>query len=148
MGIARYDIFPLVAETRGSLRPHWEKKTDMPVIKHRYATSVVDGKISVIPENRSVYAYDPVADVWEQKSDMPRVREGFSTSVVNGVIYVISWDTDCRMIRSLGNGKPNGWQRSWEDKALLLALEAYNPLTEWERRADMPVPEPTFPPTW
>ncbi len=114
----------------------WNKKGDMPTLRHAFMTAVVDGKIYVIGGSVHdkklgrdvaiglVEVYDPLTNRWEKGSDMPTERGATDAVVIDGKIYVIG-----------------GYNWQWGplvDK-FVTSIEAYNPKTDqWRELPDMP----------
>lgn len=124
-------------ETYNTATDTWNKKRDMPTLRHAFATAVVDGKVYVIGGsvhdkklNRDVATglvevYNPLTNRWEKGADMPTERGATDAVVVDGKIYVI--------------GGYN-WQRGPLDDTFATSIEEYNPKTDqWRELPDMPM---------
>jgi len=102
----------------------WIRKADMPTARHRFATSVVNGKIYAIGGRAggtisTVEEYDPATDTWTRKADMPTEKYNVATCVVNGKIYAIGGHDGTEVTRTVG---------------------AYDPVTDtWTKKADIPL---------
>jgi len=115
----------------------WTKKRDMPMLRHAFATAVVNGKIYVIggrihnnklgagAATGLVEVYDPLTNRWEKGADMPTERGATDAVVVDGKIYVIG-----------------GYNWQWGPLAdkFVTSIEEYNPKTDqWRELPDMPM---------
>lgn len=111
----------------------WARKADMPEAIALFAGCAIDGifyiaggasgtnETALVPR-RSLFAYDPKADVWSQKKDMKTPRWFVAGAAVNGIFYVI------------GGGGGYG-------TTVTSAVEAYDPKTDtWTSKSPLPSP--------
>ena len=116
----------------------WIKKRDMPTLRDRFATAVVNGKIYVIGGSVHdkkldhevatglVEVYDPLTNRWEKRADMPTERGSTDAVVVDGKIYVLGGYT---------------WLKAGHlRERFVRSIEEYNPKTDqWHQLPDMPM---------
>ena len=136
----------LLMEVESFARNNWERITQLPTERERFATAVVDNKIYLIGgtlfENRkkvpqgplglsTVEVYDTQTNTWQRGADMLTLRHGAKAAVVNGIIYVF--------------GGYSAKDQKIVNMKFPVLVEAYDPQTDtWVKKQDMPVPRINF----
>ena len=136
----------LLMQMESFARNTWERITQLPTGRERFATAVVKNKIYLIggtpSENRkkiprgpvglsTVEVYDTQTNTWQRGVNMPTLRHGAKAAVVDGIIYVFGG-------YSAKDQKPL-------NRKFPVRVDAYDPQTDtWSRKQDMPVPRIHF----
>jgi N-acetylneuraminic acid mutarotase len=108
----------------------WNQRADLPAVRIAAAAGEVDGILYVaagntapllLPQPKTLFAYDPKTDTWTRKADIPTGREMAAASVADGLFYVIGGITGL------------------SPATVANSTEAYDPKTDtWTRKAAMP----------
>ena len=136
----------LLMQMESFARNNWERITQLPTERERFATAVVDNKIYLIggtlSENRkkvppgpyglsTVEVYDTQTNTWQRGVNMPTLRHAAKAAVVNGIIYVF--------------GGYSAKDQKIVNMKFPTVVEAYDPQTDtWVRKQDMPAPRIHF----
>lgn len=136
----------LLMQMEAFARNNWERITQLPTERERFATAVVDNKIYLIggtlSENRkkippgpvglsTVEVYDTQTNTWQRGVNMPTLRHAAKAAVVNGIIYVF--------------GGYSAKDQKVVNMKFPTAVEAYDPQNDtWSRKQNMPVPRIHF----